>query len=126
MELEYDFNLRKEDIDWLIEQAKEKEFYEVQSERKTEALEEIISLLQDDYFENWEEVLEVAERNKNDFVRMEKLKDDLKIRTTKELLIEQNKRYREALNFGVEYLKNSDIRQVQLVVTALKSALEGE
>lgn len=39
---------------------------------------------------------------------------------------QQNQRYREALNFGVEYLKNSDIRQVQLVVTALKSALEGE
>src|SRR5690625_2354332 len=37
----------------------------------------------------------------------------------------QNKRYREAIGFGIEYLKNSDIRQVQLVVTALKSALEG-
>lgn len=41
-------------------------------------------------------------------------------------LLEQNKRYREAVEFGIEYLKNSDIRQVQLVVTALKSALEGE
>src|SRR5690625_4705922 len=40
-------------------------------------------------------------------------------------LIEENKRYREAIGFGIEYLKNSDIRQVQLVVTALKSALEG-
>src|SRR5699024_4209788 len=28
----------------------------------------------------------------------------------------QNKRYREAIEFGIEYLKNSDIRQVQLVV----------
>lgn len=41
-------------------------------------------------------------------------------------LEQQNKRYREAIEFGIEYLKNSDIRQVQLVVTALKSALEGE
>jgi len=40
-------------------------------------------------------------------------------------LEQQNKRYREAIEFGIEYLKNSDIRQVQLVVTALKSALEG-
>lgn len=39
---------------------------------------------------------------------------------------QQNKRYREAIEFGIEYLKNSDIRQVQLVVTALKTALEGE
>lgn len=38
----------------------------------------------------------------------------------------QNKCYREAIEFGIEYLKNSDIRQVQLVVTTLKSALEGE
>src|SRR5699024_1594131 len=37
---------------------------------------------------------------------------------------EQNKRYREAINFAIDYLKNSDIRQVQLVVTGLKSALE--
>ena len=43
-----------------------------------------------------------------------------------ELEQETNKRYREAIEFGIEYLKNSDIRQVQLVVTALKSALEGE
>src|SRR5690625_5029773 len=42
----------------------------------------------------------------------------------KEYLEQQNKRYREAIEFGIEYLKNSDIRQVQLVVTALKSALE--
>src|SRR5690625_5271879 len=43
-----------------------------------------------------------------------------------EQYFEQNKRYREAIEFGIKYLKNSDIRQVQLVVTALKSALEGE
>src|SRR5699024_225612 len=42
------------------------------------------------------------------------------------VLTEQNKHYREAIEFGIEYLKNSDIRQVQLVVTALKSSLEGE
>lgn len=39
---------------------------------------------------------------------------------------EKNKRYREAIEFGIEYLKNSDIRQAQLVVRALKKALEGE
>jgi|SRR5690625_68043 len=38
--------------------------------------------------------------------------------------LKQNKRYREAINFAIDYLKNSDIRQVQLVVTGLKSALE--
>jgi|SRR5699024_410283 len=43
-----------------------------------------------------------------------------------EELYQQNKRYREAIKFGIEYLKNSDIRQVQLVVTALKSVLEVE
>jgi len=41
-------------------------------------------------------------------------------------LTEQNKRYREAIEFGIEYFKNSDIRQVQLVVTGLESALEAE
>lgn len=37
---------------------------------------------------------------------------------------DKNKRYREAINFAIDYLKNSDIRQVQLIVTGLKSALE--
>ena|SRR5690625_4284212 len=48
------------------------------------------------------------------------------VRFEDEKLAKQNKRYREALEFGIEYLKNSDIRQVQLVVTGLKSALESD
>jgi|SRR5699024_4293494 len=43
-----------------------------------------------------------------------------------DILTQQNKRYREAINFAIDYLKNSDIRQVQLVVTGLKSALESD
>ncbi len=78
--------------------------------------------------------------------RLEDIKEDIETNTRKEYefittilyddawwliervqeLEQQNKRYREAIEFGIEYLKNSDIRQVQLVVTALKSALEGE
>ena len=50
----------------------------------------------------------------------------IKVQRNRHRLMEQNKRYREAIEFGIEYLKNSDIRQVQLVVTGLKSALEEE
>ncbi len=50
----------------------------------------------------------------------------IKVQRDRHRLMEQNKRYREAIKFGIEYLKNSDIRQVQLVVRALKKALEGE
>lgn len=37
---------------------------------------------------------------------------------------EKAKRYENALNFGVKYLANSDVRQVQLVRNALKEALD--
>jgi|SRR5699024_2709873 len=37
---------------------------------------------------------------------------------------QQNKQYRQAINFAIDHLKNSDIRQVQLIVIGLKSILE--
>lgn len=91
MEHEHDFNLKKEDIKWLIKQAE-----------RVEELEEL--LIQEKYDKN------LFNARTEEWIKMK----------------QQNQRYREALNFGIEYLKNSDIRQVQLVVTALKSALEGE
>jgi len=44
MEHEYDFNLIKNDINWLIEQAKRVEKLETQYERYKQALEEIRGL----------------------------------------------------------------------------------
>lgn len=39
-------------------------------------------------------------------------------------LVDERNRYKHALKFGVKYLQNSNIRQIQLVVSALKKALE--
>src|SRR5690625_1050554 len=77
----------------------------------------------DDLFNSIDTVVQQAERVQE----LERKLD--RVRFVNDIFLEkekqQNKRYREAIGFGIEYLKNSDIRQVQLVVTALKSALEG-
>src|SRR5690625_455554 len=74
--------------------------------------------------EHYEHLYEQAERVKELELECAGWKEA--VRFEDEKLAKQIKRYRDALEFGIEYLKNSDIRQVQLVVTALKSALEGD
>lgn len=88
---------------------------EIKTEYEWHIENELLPRTSDDNFE-WlikqaERVQELEADNYNMDVELEKL-------------YKQNKRYREAIEFGIGYLKNSDIRQVQLVVTALKSTLE--
>ena len=95
------------ELDWLIKQAE-----------RAQELEELNRILSSDKSMFIEELVREQQQNNRYRDRIE----ELEAKNWK--YIEQNKRYREAIEFGIEYLKNSDIRQVQLVVTALKSALE--
>ncbi len=90
-----------EDLQWTVgyakEQAERAEYYEYQSDRKSRELEDIYYLLNEDYFENWEKAMDIADESSRDYVRYESLSSDLRIRTTKERLEHQNNRYRNLL-----------------------------
>ena len=122
------YTVDSDDYKWLIKQAERAEYYEAQNEQKIHAFEEIIDLLNEDYFENWEQAIEVAHKYKNDFVRAEKISSDLRIRATKESLKEQNKRYREALE-AIAYFDDKEEGEAATRIDAryiARKALEDE
>ena len=125
-----EFTVPLKDMDWLINQAErveeleakysrleehfksikeDKEFYQKQAyklEERVEELEEKYSRLEESFkkqttnaFDGWEKVIELEKENEN---------------------------YEQALEFGIKYLQVSNIGQVQIVVQAMKEALEGE
>lgn len=73
-----------DDYEWLIKQAELADYYRHQSKRKTQALEKIVDLLTEDYFENWEQALEIAHKYKRNSVRLDNLGSDLRIREMEE------------------------------------------
>lgn len=106
-------SMSKENADWLIEQAEQKQ-------KMQQEYAEDIDFKRKQVRELQERVEELEEEIKN---LERQLEEQIE---SNRMYRQKNKRYREAIEFGIKYLKNSDIRQVQLVVTALKSALEGE
>ena len=87
----------------------DKEFYQKQAyklEERVEELEAKYSRLEESFkkqttnaFDGWEKVIELKK---------------------------ENEEYEQALEFGIKYLQASNIGQVQIVVQAMKEALEGE
>jgi len=68
-------------------------------EAKYSRLEELFKKQTTNAFDGWEKVIELEKENEN---------------------------YEQALEFGIKYLQVSNIGQVQIVVQAMKEALEGE
>lgn len=103
-----------DDIEWLIQQAERIETLNEQLETALKAKDQAISY--NTTLENQIQELEQGIENLNELTDMQHEQN-----TRLERI---NRHYKHALEFGVKYLQNSNIRQIQLVVSALKKALE--
>ena len=97
--LEEHFKSIKEDKEFYQKQAYKLEERVDELKAKCSRLEESFKKQTTNAFDGWEKVIE-----------LEKEKED----------------YEQALEFGIKYLQASDIGQVQIVVQAMKEALEGD
>jgi len=106
-----------------LRHATESEIVEEKERRMDSKLDKI--LLDSSYTLNQEQAYKDLQEEKRlveeECERYKKMFSEEKGKTI--ALYNQNKRYEQALEFGIKYLQGSDIGQVQIVVQAMKEAL---